>query len=319
MGKVIGIACILVLLFFGLHTSSENFSHPSNLFNLSRQIGFLGIYAIGAGIVIITGGIDLSVGSMMGLIGVLLALSLTDWGLSVPVAFLFCLGVAAFLGWIHGFLITKTHLQPFVVTLCGLLIYRGAARFIVEDNTQGFGSGFTTFKRLANGQFGPIPYSLIILFGIALLMIFLIHFTVFGRHLFAVGGNEQAARFSGVPVDRVKTLAYILAATLTGVAAILIALYTNAVQPASHGQFYELYAIAAAVLGGCSLRGGEGTVVGVVLGATLIQTLWNGVNILGIQSYLEYTVIGGVILVSAIADEVLRTRLRRSSRESSRS
>ncbi len=313
MGKVIGIACILVLLFIGLHTSSDRFSEPDNRFNLSRQIGFLGIYAMGAGIVIITGGIDLSVGSLMGLIGILLALSLTEWGFSVPFAVLFCLGVAAFLGWIHGFLITKTHLQPFVVTLCGLLIYRGAARYIVEDSTQGFGSGFQTFKMLANGHIGGVPYSLILMVVIAIGMIFLIHYSVFGRQLFAVGGNEQAARFSGVPVDRVKTLAYVIAAILTGVAAILIALYTNAIQPASHGQFYELYAIAAAVLGGCSLRGGEGTVIGILLGATLIQTLWNGVNILGIQSYLEYAVIGGVILVSAIADEVLRKRFRKST------
>ena len=311
MGKLIGIACILALLCIGLAIQEPKFFQERNILNLSRQIGFLGIYAMGAGIVIITGGIDLSVGSLMGLIGVLLAMSLTEWGLAVPAAVLFCLVVAALLGWTHGFLITKARLQPFVVTLCGLLIYRGAARYIAEDSTRGFGSGFTTFKKLANGHIGPIPYSLILMFAIALGLIFLIHFSVYGRHLFAVGGNEQAARFSGVPVNRVKTIAYIFAALLTCVAGILIALYTNAIQPASHGQFYELYAIAAAVLGGCSLRGGEGTVIGVILGATLIQILWNAVTLLGIESYLEYAVIGGVILISAIADEVLRTRFRR--------
>ena len=312
MRKLIGIAFILVLLCIGLAIKEPKFFRDQNILNLSRQIGFLGIYGMGAGIVILTGGIDLSVGSLMGLIGVLLAMGLTEWNLPVPVAVLFCLGVAAALGWVHGFLITRTRLQPFVVTLCGLLIYRGAARFIAEDSTKGFGSGFTSFKMLANGHVGPIPYSLLILFTLAVVFVFLIHFSVFGRYLFAVGGNEQAARYSGVPVDRIKTLAYILAALLTGVAAILVALYTNAIQPASHGQFYELYAIAAAVLGGCSLRGGEGTVIGILLGATLIQLLWNAVTLLGIQSYLEYAVIGTVILISAVADEVLRKKFKKT-------
>lgn len=313
MGKLIGIALVLAVLCIALAVHEPKFFQERNILNLSRQIGFLGIYALGAGIVILTGGIDLSVGSLMGLLGVLLAIALVEWNLPIPAAIAFCLAVAGMLGWFHGILITKVRLQPFVVTLCGLLIYRGAARWIAEDSTKGFGSEFTGLKVLANGHIGPIPYSLLLLLAVAALLGFLVHFSTFGRHLFAVGGNEQAARYSGVPVDRVKTLAYILAATLTGFAAILIALYTNAIQPASHGQFYELYAIAAAVLGGCSLRGGEGTVPGVLLGAALIQILWNAVTLLGIKSYLEYAVIGGVILAGAIIDETLRRRFRRTA------
>lgn len=313
MGKLIGIALVLAVLCIALAIHEPKFFQERNILNLSRQIGFLGIYALGAGIVILTGGIDLSVGSLMGLLGVLLAIALVEWNLPIPAAIAFCLAVAAMLGWFHGILITKARLQPFVVTLCGLLIYRGAARWIAEDGTKGFGSEFTGLKVLANGHIGPIPYSLLLLLAVAALLGFLVHFSTFGRHLFAVGGNEQAARYSGVPVDRVKTVAYILAATLTGFAAILIALYTNAIQPASHGQFYELYAIAAAVLGGCSLRGGEGTVPGVLLGAALIQILWNAVTLLGIKSYLEYAVIGGVILAGAIIDETLRRRFHRTA------
>lgn len=313
MGKLIGIALVLAVLCIALAIHEPKFFQERNILNLSRQIGFLGIYALGAGIVILTGGIDLSVGSLMGLLGVLLAIALVEWNLPIPAAIAFCLAVAAMLGWFHGILITKARLQPFVVTLCGLLIYRGAARWIAEDSTKGFGSEFTGLKVLANGHIGPIPYSLLLLLAVAALLGFLVHFSTFGRHLFAVGGNEQAARYSGVPVDRVKTVAYILAATLTGFAAILIALYTNAIQPASHGQFYELYAIAAAVLGGCSLRGGAGTVPGVLLGAALIQILWNAVTLLGIKSYLEYAVIGGVILAGAIIDETLRRRFHRTA------
>ena len=311
MGKLIGIGLILVVLCTSLVLTVPTFSSQRNLTNLTRQIGFLGIYSMGAGIVIVTGGIDLSVGSLIGLIGLLLVLALQDWNLGVAGGVVFCLGVAGFLGWVHGVLITKVRLQPFVVTLCGLLIYRGLARYLTADATKGFGNSFAGFKQLANGSILGIPIPLWLMIGLAVVLGCVVHFSVFGRHLFAVGGNEQAARFSGIPVHRVKRIAYLLAGALTGFAAILVALYTNAIQPASHGSFYELYAIAAAVLGGCSLRGGEGTIPGIILGAALIRVLWNGVNLWGIPTYLEYAVIGGVILFGAVADELVRGRFKR--------
>ncbi|NUN96986.1 MAG: ABC transporter permease [Candidatus Omnitrophica bacterium] len=214
------------------------------------------------------------------------------------------------MGWVHGFLITRVRLQPFIVTLCALLIYRGMTRYITSDITQGFGSDYPRFKELANGSLLGLPVPLYILAVLAVLTTLIVHRSVPGRHLFAVGGNELAATFSGVPVGWVKTGAYMAAGLLTGIAGVLVALYTNAVQPASHGQFYELYAIAAAVVGGCSLRGGEGTVAGVLLGAALLQVLRNAVNLWGIPTYLEYAVIGGVILIGATADEVVRQGVR---------
>ena len=311
MGKLLGIGVILAVLCGSLIVTVPAFRSQRNMVNLSRQVAFLGIYSMGAGIVIITGGIDLSVGSMIGLIGLLLTMGLMEWNLGIAGGVALCLTVSAFLGWTHGFLVTKVRLQPFVVTLCGLLIYRGLARFLTADATQGFGNSYPGFKELANGNLLGLPIPLWLMLIVAVVLGAVVHFSVFGRHLFAVGGNEQAARFSGVPVDRVKQLAYALAGLLTGFAAILVALYTNAIQPASHGSFYELYAIAAAVLGGCSLRGGEGTVPGVLLGAALIRVLWNGVNMWGIPTYLEYAVIGGVILCGAVADELVRGRLKR--------
>lgn len=310
MGKLLGIAIVLSLLCGLLAATESSFATGRNLVNLTRQTAFLGIYSMGAGIVIMTGGIDLSVGSLMALVGIVLAMSLTEWDLPVPLGLALCMGISCSLGWSHGFLVTKVRLQPFVVTLCALLIYRGAARFVAEDATKGFGAEFPTLKLVANGSWFGLPIPLWLMFLLAIALCLIVHFSVFGRHLFAVGGNEQAARYSGVPVARVKRAAYTLAGGLTGFSAILVSLYVNGVQPGGHGQFFELYAIAAAVLGGCSLRGGEGSIPGILLGAALIRVLWNGVSLWGIPPYLEFAVIGGVILFGAVTDELIRGRLK---------
>jgi ribose transport system permease protein len=146
---------------------------------------------------------------------------------------------------------------------------------------------------------------------IAAVMWVVLHRSVFGRHLFAVGKNEEAARYAGVPTARVIVSAYVICAVLTAIAAIYFAMYTRSISPASHGSFYELYAIAAAVLGGCSLRGGEGSIIGVVLGAVLLQVLQNLVNLLGIPSSLNFAVMGSVILVGVIADQQFSEYRRR--------
>ena len=146
----------------------------------------------------------------------------------------------------------------------------------------------------------------VILIVVASIMWVLLHRSVFGRYLFAVGRNEEAARYSGINSRRIVTSAYVISGLLAAVAAILLAFYTNSVSPSSHGNFYELYAIAAAVLGGCSLRGGEGSIVGIVAGTALLQVLRNLVNLLDIPSSLDFAVMGAVILIGVIADQVLR-------------
>jgi ribose transport system permease protein len=223
------------------------------------------------------------------------------------------------IGAVHGALVTKMRIQPFVVTLCGLLIYRGVARYYTEDATAGFGFGdsFPTLEWLTAGRtnvFGfPLPHTVVAIVVVALVAWVVLHRSVFGRYLYAVGKNEEAARYSGISSDRVVISSYIICGGLTALAAILIAMYTRSISPAVHGSFYELYAIAAAVLGGCSLRGGEGSIIGVVLGTVLLQVLQNLVNLLGIPSSLNFAVMGTVILIGVLADQYLVQRRRRAA------
>ena len=214
------------------------------------------------------------------------------------------------LGAVHGFLIARVGLQPFVVTLCGLLIYRGAARYYTGDATTGFGytEGIDTITWLASGRSYGVPNPFIALLIVAVVMGVLLHRSVFGRYLFAVGRNEEAAHYAGIRTGLVVAGAYVVAGGLAGLATVLLVFYTNSVSPSAFGSFYELYAIAAAVLGGCSLRGGEGSVPGIVLGTVLLQILQNLVNILGIPSSLNFAVMGGVILLGAVADQQLARR-----------
>jgi ribose transport system permease protein len=273
-------------------------------------IGIYGIFSIGLGIVIITGGIDLSVGSVFALLGVLLSIFLVQWHLPAAIAVLAVAGATTFLGAINGFLITKVRIQPFIVTLCGLLFYRGLARFIANDETKGFGAaeGFETLQNIATGSLFGIPTPFIILAGLSLVMWAVLHRSVYGRYLFAVGRNEIAARYSGINTDLITASAYLLSGLLAGIAGVLLAFYTNSISPSSHGNFYELYGIAAAVLGGCSLRGGEGSIIGILIGTALLQVLQNLVNLLGIPSSLNFAVMGSVILIGAVADQLLRSR-----------
>jgi ribose transport system permease protein len=207
------------------------------------------------------------------------------------------------------------HMQPFIVTLCGLLIYRGAARFYTQDGTAGFGFGvsFPQLEWLTTGRTLGVPHSFMALIVIACLMWVVLHRSVFGRYLYAVGKNEEAARYSGIRTNRVIIAAYIISAVLTAISAIFFAMYTRSISPSSHGNFYELYAIAAAVLGGCSLRGGEGSIVGVVLGTVLLQVLQNLVNLLGIPSSLNFAVMGSVILIGVLADQQFADYRKRKS------
>ena len=280
------------------------FVSPINVANTANLIGLFGIFAIGQAFVIITGGIDLSVGSVIALLGVLFVDLMVTYDVPWPLALSLMLVLGLVIGLVHGLLITKMGLQPFIATLCGLLIYRGAARFYTADATAGFGFGvsFPTLEWLTTGRSWGVPHSLMALVVIAGVMWVVLHRSVFGRYLYAVGKNEEAARYSGLPTHKVIIAAYVICGGLTAISAIFFAMYTRSISPSSHGNFYELYAIAASVLGGFSLRGGEGSVVGVVLGTILLQVLQNLVNLLGIPSSLNFAVMGTVILIGVLAD-----------------
>ena len=311
MKKLLGISGLLVFVCVVTAIVQPNFLGAYNLENTIRWTSLFSLIAIGAAFVIITGGIDLSIGSTIGLVGSLLAYLLTQKGWSVPAALAVVMIVSLAIGFAHGLLITKMRLQPFVVTLCGLLIYRGAARYITDDQSQGFGNGFRGLKFLAKGEIPivgefalPFPFVIMLLVGIVAAVF--LNRTIYGRYLLALGRNEIAARYSGINTDVMKIIAYVICSALAGVAGILFALDLNSVQPSGLGEFYELFAIAGAVLGGCSLRGGEGSILGVIIGTAVLRVLYNSINILHIPTHLEFAIIGAVILSGVIVDELVK-------------
>jgi ribose transport system permease protein len=433
MKKILGILGLLVAVCVVTTLGEPQFVTPYNVENLIRWTALFGIIGIGVSFVIITGGIDLSIGSVIGLTGCLLPLllavefvasdvrvnvdevvprdkivivsadedldlrkgdrlvyvpptgrarsvtidSLTpaESGLaiktrespaflrpgaeltvtyfnhrSVPLVFAVVLLISAAIGLTHGLLITKMRLQPFVVTLCGWLIYRGLARFITRDSVQGFEGEFANLRYLASGrpfslpvpflrwisdgnwsryewnfqagehvlapsgepvalpliQWIAMPMPVLIVTVIAVAAGIFLNYTIYGRYLLALGRNEQAARYSGINTDRMVIFAYVFCSVLAGLAGMLFALDLNSAQPSSLGSVYELYAIAAAVLGGCSLRGGEGSILGVLIGTAVMRSLNNSINMLGIPHQLEFVIIGSVILGGVLIDELVK-------------
>lgn len=308
MKKLVGIGLFLLVLYVALLVANPGARSLDNHFNLGRRIGLYGIISLGAGILIISGGIDLSIGSVVGLSATLCAMLL--YKLPPGLAIATVLAVGATIGLINGLLVTKLRVQPFVVTLCGLFIYRGVARWVAGDQVRGLGNDFDEIKYLLyrNRDVFGLPMSFVILLILAGVAIVFLHYSVYGRYLYAIGSNERAARYSGIVTDRYKVLAYVLCSTLAAFFGVLYLMQENSAQPSSTGDFLELYAIAGAVLGGCSLRGGEGTICGILIGTAILWILPNLTNMWGIPAALERTVIGSALLIGALLDELLRRR-----------
>ncbi|MEM8911862.1 MAG: ABC transporter permease [Planctomycetota bacterium] len=415
--KNVGIFVLLAVVVVVATLLDGNFVAAANLKTLIRDTSLYGLISIGVALVIITGGIDLSIGSMVALCGVLMvqvvnvqyqrsatsatvisidraekgvtrieleslrggirsgdqlvypsvlgesklvltgmetvssaadgtttlrsndpARSLRE-GMSVfferieytspLIASGIVLLIGSLLGLVHGLLITRGNLPPFVVTLCGLLIYRGIARVRTGDDQVGLGAALGEFKSIVTGSPFSIPVPLVsrlsgasdswmawtwidfpltgvLLIGVAAIAWVFLQRTVAGRHLLATGENETAARYSGVATKRLITGAYVACGCLSALAGILFLMEWNSVQPGSSGNFYELYAIAAAVLGGCSLRGGRGAVLGVIAGAAVMRCLYKAIVVLGIDQQWEMVIIGTALLGSVLVDEAIR-------------
>jgi ribose transport system permease protein len=316
MKKELGISALLVVLAVTLAIMEPNFLRPDNIHAMLNRISMYGIFSIGCGIVIITGGIDLSIGSVFALLGVVLVALLRQYHWPWMLALLAVTAGSMGLGALHGLLVTKIRLQPFIVTLCGLLIYRSQARYLANEHDVGFGKeSFGWLETLTRGRiplFGTydIPAAFMVLLAVAAIMWVVLHWSIYGRYLFAVGRNEEAARFSGINTKLVIGSAYVVAMILVAIAGILFVFDIRSVTPTTFGQSYELYGIAAAVLGGCSLRGGEGSILGIVLGAALLQLLMNLVNLLNFPSCQEGAVMGVVILIGVMFDQFLASRKR---------
>ncbi|MEO0413873.1 MAG: ABC transporter permease [Verrucomicrobiota bacterium] len=318
MKRILGIFILLLVVYLGtwvlsdLMTGRNAFFSAFNQENLLRRTALFGILGIGVAFVIITGGIDLSLGSVVCLVGVGFPWMVIELGWPLWVALTVITVVPVLIGLAHGWLVTGLKLQPFVVTLCGLLIYRGITRGFTNDQTAGLQNELKGLRWLATGEiqligkFGlPVPCVILIIVAIAA-GIFL-NKTIYGRYLLAMGNNEEAARFSGINTKKMTIIAYVISSALAGLAGLLFVLDTNSAQPVDYGNFYELFAIAAAVLGGCSLRGGTGTIVGVIIGTALIQVLRNMITLVDwINNNIEYAVIGFVILAGAIGDEIAK-------------
>jgi len=325
MRRELGMFVALVCMCAGLWLSNSDFLGHSNVINTTRQISMLGIYALGIGFVIITGGIDLSIGSVIGLTGVLIAklssASAGGLGYSLWVGIPVALGTALLIGLLQGMLITRLRLQPFIVTLGGMLLLRGVSQTIVEGGTLSLGS--SPLLQLANGGLFRlageplIPYPLLIFAAVAAVATYVLHFSVFGRYVYAIGGNREAAEYSGINVRRVETLTYVISSGLGGVAGICYAAYIGQMSQ-QVGVAYELYAISAAVLGGCSLRGGEGTVLGIAVGSAIMRVIDNGINMFQVP-YVDdrgilriwrldpnwtFIIVGAVILLAVVLDQV---------------
>ncbi|MCH7613499.1 MAG: ribose ABC transporter permease [Candidatus Marinimicrobia bacterium] len=274
----------------------------SNLLNVAQQTSINAIIAVGLTFVIITAGIDLSVGSILAFSGVVLA-SVLNAGMPIPIAMLTGLGVGLLCGIVNGLLISYGRLPPFISTLGLMSVARGAALLYTNGRPI---SGFpNSFRYLATGEILNIPMPVFIMVIVYLIAHFLLTRTVFGRYTYAIGGNEEAATVSGVNVKFYKTMVYGLCGLLSGLAAIILTARLNSAQPIA-GFMYELDAIAATVIGGTSLMGGVGRLSGTLIGALIMGVIRNGLNLLGVSSFVQQTVIGSVIILAVLIDMALK-------------
>lgn len=312
MSRLLGVLGMVIALYLILVISFPYAGSADNTLILSRRLGFYGVLTLGVGILIISGGIDLSIGSLVALSAVLFSKLLggeSGQGIGVVPAALLTVAAGAGLGVLHGLLVTWLRLQPFLVTLCGLFIYRGLARYWTKasirlpDDRPDVEWLRTTL--VSGNDLGP-SNQLLLLLVLAGALAVLLHGTVHGRYLYAIGFNEQAARYAGIRTNLYKVLAYVICSAMAGLGGVLFLLEVNSAQPTSAGSLLELYAITGAVLGGCSLRGGEGTIAGMLLGAAVLPLLAQICNLSKyIGSDLEYTVIGGALLLGTIGNEVV--------------
>ncbi len=303
-GRQLGTLSGLLGLVLVLWALTPHFLTISNLLNVAEQATIIAIIAVGMTFVIITAGIDLSVGSVLALSGVVMA-SLLHQGTPLPLALTAGLGAGLLCGVINGLLITVGRLPPFIATLGMMSVARGLALMFTEGRPI---SGFDeNFRSLATGEVLRIPTPVIIMIGVYVIAHFVLRRTKLGRYTYAIGGNEEAALLSGINVRLYKTMVYGLAGMLSGLAAILLTARLNSAQPIA-GMSYELDAIAATVIGGTSLLGGEGTVLGTLIGALIMAVLRNGLNLLGVSSFIQQVVIGSVIIIAVLIDMALKRR-----------
>lgn len=296
LGPLIGL--IIMVIFLGF--MSDAFFTLDNILNLLRQISVNALIAFGMTFVILTAGIDLSVGSLLALGSALTAGLLTS-GLDPMLAVLLGLLIGFGLGAINGLIITKGKVAPFIATLATMTIYRGATLVYTDGMPiTGLSDSFA-FEMIGGGYILGIPFPVILMIGVFLIFYFVLKKTVFGRQVYAVGGNEEASILSGIKADRVKIWVYSLTGMLSVLAGMILTSRLNSAQPTA-GEMFELDAIAAVVIGGTSLMGGRGRITGTLIGALIIGVIDNGLNLMNVSSFYQQIVKGGVILLAVLLD-----------------
>jgi ribose transport system permease protein len=302
----------LILLFIVFSFASPNFLQFDNMIGILLATAVNGILALGVTFVIITAGIDLSIGTVMTLSAVMTGVLITSWRLPIPVGILGGLATGALAGLVNGMVIAKMKVPPFIATLGMLYIAKGLA-LVFSGLKPIYFNDTPIFNQMAMGSMLgavipglDVPNVVLVLFGAAVVAGLILTKTVLGRYTFALGSNEEATRLSGVDVDFWKIAIYTLGGLFSGLAGVVIAARLNSAQP-SLGQGYELDAIAAAVIGGTSLSGGEGTILGTVIGAFIISTLSNGLRILSVPQEWQ-TVVTGTIVILAVYLDIIRRR-----------
>ncbi len=296
----------LVVLGVALWIATPHFMTTSNLLNVVEQSAVIGVLAVGMTFVILTGGIDLSVGSLVALAGIVFGLAVRS-ELAVPVAVAAALAAGTAGGVVNGVLVTAGRLPPFIATLGMMSVARGLALVLSDGRPiSGFDAGFRT---LSTGRLAGVPVSTLIMLTIYGVAAFTLSRTVLGRYTYAVGGNEEAAALSGVNVKLVKIIVYAISGLSSALTSLLLVARLNSAQPIA-GMAYELDAIAAVVIGGASLLGGSGSVVGTLIGALIMAVLRNGLNLLGVSSYVQQIAIGTVIVAAVLVDMMVHRRSR---------
>ena len=297
-GTLIGLLIIIITFSF---LSPVFFTIP-NLLNILQQSSINALIALGMTLVIISGGIDLSVGPTAALSAVLGATMMVA-GVPVPLAILATLGIGAICGVFSGSLVAYAGLQPFIVTLGGLSLFRAVALIYTGGNPV-FGIP-TEFRSLINSEIFGIPTPIVIVAVIALVLWTVMNKTPLGEYILAVGGNEEAARVAGVPVKRTKVTVFVISGTLASLASLILIGRLGAAEP-TIGNLWELDAIAAAAIGGASLMGGKGSVVGTIIGAIILGALRNGLTLLNIQDFYQLLATGLIIIIAMLIDRATR-------------
>ncbi|GAB5508424.1 MAG: ABC transporter permease [Rhizobiaceae bacterium] len=312
--KLLAVASLIALL-IGFSIGSPNFMQTSNMIAILQAASVNGVLAVAATLVIITGGIDLSVGTLMTFTAVVAGVTLTSIGVPLPLGIIAAIGAGALSGLISGTLVAKAKIPPFIATLGMMLILKGLS-LVISGTRPIYFSDVVGFDQISRGSiFGdlipalPIPNGVLILFVVAVVVAYILNKTVLGRYCFALGSNEEAVRLSGVNTDRWKMAIYALAGAICGIAGILIASRLNSAQPAL-GLGYELEAIAAVVIGGTSLSGGRGTINGTIIGALIMAVLTNGLRVMSIAQEWQTVVTGAIIILAVYADQLRRQKAK---------